>query len=203
MKTEVIVNRELFGSKVAQKSKSEFFSATDLVKAGNKWRVNNDLPLFKLQEWLRNKSTIEFIEELEKKYNDKVVKAKRGRGKHTWVHPLLFIDLALAISPKLKIEVYDWLFDHLMRHRNESGDSYKEMCAALYTRHSNHSEFPKFIEKVAGYIKLSCGVENWKDATGDQLKLRDNIHKSIKTLCVVLDNPREAVRIGVKENIKD
>lgn len=34
MKTEVTMVRTLFGMPIAQKSKTEFFSATDLVKAG-------------------------------------------------------------------------------------------------------------------------------------------------------------------------
>ena len=41
MVTEVIMKRELFGHEISQKSKSEFFSATDLSKAGNEWRRSN------------------------------------------------------------------------------------------------------------------------------------------------------------------
>ena len=29
----------------------------------------------------------------------------------------LFLDLALAINPKLKVEVYEWLFDKLLEYR--------------------------------------------------------------------------------------
>jgi len=39
MKTEVIMRRELFGQPISQQSKTEFFSATDLVYAENMWRV--------------------------------------------------------------------------------------------------------------------------------------------------------------------
>ncbi len=74
------------------------------------------------------------------------------------------------------------------------------MAGALYTRFNNNKEFPKFITQVASYIRDSCKVKNWQSANEQQLKLRDDIHRSIKTLCVVLDNPRDAVRIGVNEN---
>ena len=104
MKTEVIMRRELFGVEVSQKSKSEMLSGTDLVRAGNKWRRSNDLSDFNLSQWLKKQSTIEFVSELEKKYGKAIVKG-RGRTAHTWMHPLLFIDCALAISPKLKIEI--------------------------------------------------------------------------------------------------
>ena len=46
MKTEVEMKRILFGHEISQKSKSELLSATDLVKAGNAWRVSNGFPEF-------------------------------------------------------------------------------------------------------------------------------------------------------------
>ena len=124
METEVIMKRELFGMDISQKSKTEFFSATDLVKAGNKWRINNGLEIFHLDVWLQNKSTKEFIAELEKQFGVIKINSK-GKNQHTWVHPFLFIDMALAISPTLKIQVYSWLMDALLKYRNESGDSNK------------------------------------------------------------------------------
>lgn len=198
MKTEVNLKRELFGSTICQKSKSEFFSATDLVKAGNKYRVLNNMPLFNEKQWFQNNSTKEFIKELEGKYG-KVKTAKRGRGSHTWVHPLLFIDMALAISPSLKIETYEWLFDNLVRHRNDSGDSYKEMSAALFSRTTNKREFPKLITEVAHKIKLALMVDDWNIATEEQLKKRDKIHLAIKLYSNVLTDVNEIVRLGIKE----
>ena len=95
MKTEVTMKRELFGHQISQKSKSEFFSATDLVKAGNEWRRKNGINDFNLSQYLKNKGSIEFIEELEVKYKTKCKIVGRVAGANTWVHPLLFIDIAL------------------------------------------------------------------------------------------------------------
>lgn len=196
MITAVIMKRELFGNKISQNSKSEFFSANDLIKAGNKWRIENNLSPLNLQEMLRNESFIEFRKVLENKHGA-CITATRGRKGETWVHPLLFIELALTISPKLKVEVYEWLFDHLIKNRNNSGDSYKEMAAALYVNYGNKSDFPRYIAKVADYIRESIGVEKWELATQDQLKKRDDIHKAIKTLTLVLTDPNQCVRVGV------
>ena len=99
MKTAVLMQRELFGMPIHQNSKTEYFSATDLVKAGNKWRGINGLPQFNDKAWFKNKDTKEFIYEIESKYGQAKISA-RGRGQHTWIHPLLFIDMALAISQK-------------------------------------------------------------------------------------------------------
>lgn len=198
MVTEVIMQRELFGMPISQKSKSEFFSATDLVKAGTKWRLENGYESeFNLSAYLNNKSTKEFISELEKKVGCSVIQKGRGRGANTWVHPFLFIDIALSISPKLKIEAYTWLFDKLIQYRNDSGDSYKKMCGALYERAANKSTFHISMSKVADYIRFECGVDSWEKANEEQLKLRDRIHENIALLCDILNDSNEAIRVGI------
>lgn len=192
MKTEVVMRRELFGVPVEQKSKSEFFSATDLVKAGNKWRIGNDMSLFNFSMWLKSKATTEFISELEEEYGKVVL-----RGKKTWVHPFLFIDLALAISPKLKIEAYRWMYDQLLANRNNSGNSYKKMCGSLYAHHGNKREFHQFITAVAKDVKLLCGVDDWQRAGAEALEKRDRIHQDIALLANALNNNDEAVRLAL------
>ena len=195
MKTAVIMQRELFGMPVSQHSKTEYFSATDLVKAGNKYRAINGLSPFNEKAWMANKGTKEFMEELEQKFG-KVKISARGRGQHTWIHPLLFIDMALAISPKLKIETYEWMFDHLIKNRNESGDSYNLLCGALYKRHSNKTTFHKYIQEVAKNIRLACNVSDWNKASESQLKARDQIHKEAALLCEVLQDNDVALKIA-------
>ena len=203
MKTQVIMKRELFGVEIKQQSKTEYFSASDLVKAGNIWRKKNGLSEFQIFQFLKNKSSIEFINELERKYGEKVIVSTKGRNGQIWVHPLLFIDIALAINPTLKIEVYEWLFDNLIKFRNDSGDSYKEMSAALYVRYGNAREFPSFIQEVALQIKTACGVTDWQSASEQQLKQRDKMHYAIKLLCNVLNDAKNAVRLGINENINN
>jgi len=200
MKTEVIMKRRLFGNEISQKSQSEMFSATDLVKAGNMWRIVNGLSPFDAKAWFKNKSTSEFIAELEIKYG-KVKVSGRGKGSHTWVHPLLFIDMALAINPKLKVEVYEWLFDNLIKFRNESGDSYKKMCGNLYANQGDKRNFPAFVSDVANKVKLACRVNDWNKATEEQLNKRDKIHNNIALLSDVLRNNDQAVRIGILKAI--
>ena len=200
MKTEVIMKRRLFGNEISQKSQSEMFSATDLVKAGNMWRIANGISPFDAKAWFKNKSTSEFIAELEIKYG-KVKVSGRGKGSHTWVHPLLFIDMALAINPKLKVEVYEWLFDNLIKFRNESGDSYKKMCGNLYVNHGDKRNFPAFVSDVANKVKLACRVDDWNKATEAQLNKRDKIHNNIALLSDVLRNNDQAVRIGILKAI--
>ena len=200
MKTEVEMKRELFGFPVTQKSKSEFFSATDLARAGSVWRLTNGRSVFDLQAYFAKQSTKEFIKELEKHTGEKVKIGVRGRGKHTWVHPFLFIDIALAISPVLKIEVYEWLFDKLIAYRNDSGDSFKKMAGSLYVLTGDKKKFTKNIKILSSDIKDFCKVNDWQIANEEQLKLRDRIHENITLLCDVLKDPDEAIRIAFEKS---
>jgi len=145
------------------------------------------------------KSREESQAEIEKKYGNSIIKG-RGRSAQTWVHPLIFIDIALAINPKLKLEVYEWIFDHLIKFRNDSGDSYKEMSAALFTRFGNVREFQKYIASVADEIRDALNVSDWQTATEQQLEKRDKIHRSIKLLCRVLTDTKQIVRLAITEN---
>ena len=78
MLTEVIMKRQLFGCEISRKSQSEYFSATDLVKAGNKWRITNGLLPFNMTHWLETKSTKEFIQSLEAKFGKVKINAHGG-----------------------------------------------------------------------------------------------------------------------------
>ena len=196
MKTEVIMKRELLGMEISQKSKSEFFSLTDLVKAGNKWRALNGLSPFDVQGYMKQKSTKEFTQELKEKYG-KVKISARGRGHHTWVHPYLFVDVALAISPKLKIETYEWLFDSLLTNRNDSGDSYKKMSGAIWGIHPNKSTFHKTISNIAKTIQLECGCLDWQKANKEQLQLRNRIHENIFLLSDFIKSVDKCVEVSV------
>lgn len=198
METNVIMKRNIFDCDISQRSDNGYFSASDLVKAGNKWRVNNNKEIFNLNNWLKSTSTKEFIKQLELEYG-KVKINSTGKGNHTWVHPFLFIDIALAISPELKISVYTWIYDNLIKYRNESGDSYKKMCGALFITQSNKSEFTKDIVKIANIIKSSCNVTDWQEATEKQLKLRDKIHEYIALFSDIIRERNNLIEIAIKK----
>lgn len=201
MKTEVFMKRELFGSEVRQSNQTEFISANDIVRAGDRWRLANNMQFFNFQGWLNTQGTKDFIKALEKEFG-KVIIAKRGQHGGTWVHPYLAIDLALAISPTLKIEVYKWLHDELLKYRNFSGNSYKKMAGALWARTTNKRNFQPLMVDIANKIKLACQVQDWESATEDQLRLRDKIHNNIALLAEVMNNNDEAIRLGILNAIK-
>lgn len=199
METEIIMSRELFSSEIRQKSKTEYFCASDLVNAGNAWRITHGKKLFNYSQWLKNPTTQSFIQALEKDIGGKAIIKGNKKNSLAWIHPFLFIDLALAISPELKIEAYKWLYDNLLKYRNQSGDSYKKMCGALYLTQSNMSLFKDDIKKLANRIKVECGVKDWEHATEEQLALRDKIHDNIALLSDIIKDRETLYAISIKK----
>lgn len=201
MKTEVVMKRKTLGEIISQKSKSGFFNLSELVAAGNKYRAINGMKLVRLESYFKNTANIDFMNELKEKYG-KIKTDGRGRGVDIWAHPLLFLDVALWIDPKMKVEVYEWLLDNLLQFRNESGDSYKKMCGALYLYAKNKTLFNKNIKKVATLIKLECGVKDWNSANENQLKLRDKMHEYISFACDIVKDSNMAISLGIKKALE-
>jgi len=118
----------------------------------------------------------------------------------------LFLDIALWIDPKMKVEVYEWLMDNLLKFRNDSGDSYKKMVGALFSVSKDKTNFSKNIKIVARNIKLECGVKDWNEATEGQLELRDKIHEYVAFTCDMVKDGKMALDIGIakaKQIMKD
>lgn len=198
METSVLMERKLFDSTIRQNSKTGMFCVNDLLIAGNSWRMLNKMAPFALNSWKNSESTKEFIAALTEQFGEVIV-TKRGKSGSTWVHPYLFIDIALSIDPRLKIEVYSWLYDELLKYRNFSGDSYKKMCGAIWDRTQRKSTFPRDISKLADLIRIECNVKDWQNATEEQLRLRDRIHENIALLVEVMNNIDQAIRLGIQK----
>jgi hypothetical protein len=47
------------------------------------------------------------------------------------MHPYLFIDFAMWLNPKFKLEVIKFVYDQLIKFRHDAGDNYRKLCNAL------------------------------------------------------------------------
>jgi len=200
METSVLMERKLFNGLVKQDSKTGFVCLNDIEYVGNQQRFANKKPFFSMHSWINSQPTKEFISEVEKQFGT-CIKTKKGKNGSTWANIYIALDMALAIEPQFKVEVYKWIFDELIEYRNNSGDSYKKMCGSLYENCNNKSNFHRSISKTAHLIQNACNVNDWQKATSDQLKLRDKIHDNISLLCDVLRDNNQAIRIGIMKAI--
>jgi len=147
METKPVLTRQLFDIAVYQRTEDGYFNTTNFVKEIN----TNSLREIRIDKFLANDKTIEFIAELEDSLNlntpkkgdlQTAIKSKRGVNGGSWFHPVLFWKLAAWISPKWEVKVYTWLNDDLISMRLVAGDLYKEMCAELNRWYQNYHNKP-------------------------------------------------------------
>jgi hypothetical protein len=200
MKTNVVMIRPLESYSVEQRTLDGYFNATALLK---QWNAVNDVQK-KLDSFLENKATQEFINEIVTQENlnphNSGYYASRGKNGGTWMHPLLFIDFAMWLNPRFKYHVLKFVYDNLLMFRKESGDSYKKMCDSLYKYFDDKTKFGKFIAGEALKIKQACGVESWEVASEEQLQIRKNIEDTASMIADYVHYD-DVVSEAIKKNL--
>lgn len=187
MKTAVVmVRQDMNGLVIRQNSKNQFFNATDLIDSYNSKNGEGK----RVQNYLDNDSTKRFIialAEAETLNNSNssdlengLIETKRGKNGGTWMHPYLFIDLAMWLSPEFKVTVIKWVYDNLIKIRNEAGDTFKEVNNALFDAKPNSAPYvyaneARMINKIV-FGSQDSGQRNL--ATEDQLNLLKSLQKA-------------------------
>lgn len=112
-----------------QRTSDSYFNATKLIELWNE--SNSDCK--QLGNYMKNANTIEFVEQLKKEGIENPIITKRGRSENagTWVHPKIFIDLAMWVSIEFKSKVIDYVLDGLIKSRHDAGDYVNEMNAVI------------------------------------------------------------------------
>ena len=139
MKTNQIMTRPMGSFHVEQRTKDGFFNATDLLKQWNSNTQNSgELKQKTIAHYFENSATEEFMNALmtEEGFtcrNSVYVKSKAraDRGGGTWMHPIMFIDFAMWLNPAFKVKVIKFVYDEMIRYRNEAGDAYRELSSAV------------------------------------------------------------------------
>lgn len=168
MKTNQVMIREI-GFK--QRTIDSYFNANELLNSYNYFRKEKKI----LQNFNKNKETIEFIEQLKKEGIESPSITGRGSGVNsgTWMHPKLFIDFAMWLSVEFKSKVIDMVLDGLIVSRNDAGDYYKEMCATImevYIDTNNCKPNPMIYISEANRIKELVNPKDRNELTEQELK---------------------------------
>ena len=202
MKTTQVMERKFMDGTIRQNHKTAWFNATDLIKITNEYRKQIGESPKMIADYFRTDSTKEFIKEiLDKEDISKVYEAKRGKNGGTWVHPLIFIDIAMWLSPKFKYKALGWLEDNLLKNRNLSGDSYKKMTSALCKRKDIPiAKIGTVIPQIAGWIKSVIKVDDWNKASVMELRQRDDMHNNITVMLKAGVEINKALKIALNEH---
>lgn len=204
MKTLQVLSREFMGREVRQRHLDQYFCVNDLTEIANKHRKLIGMSEARWDVYVKSDKTKEFFEELirQKDIVD-IVNSTRGKGGATWVHPLVFFDYAMWLSPEFKVRIYDWLFDCLTIYRDESGDSYKRMCSSLCTSQCiSGAKATLLIQQLAKAIKRDLDVDDWNKTTPEKLKVRDEIHKAMEMLLDAGVEPVKAYKSAIKSIVQ-
>ena len=142
MRTNQVMIRPMGQFQVVQRTKDGMFNATALIKQWNEHAFLNreNSPYLKqkdLKEFFYNKGTQEFINALmdEEKLNTQNSAYLKSRGKNggTWMHPILFIKFAMWLNPRFEVQVIKFVYDQMLKYRNDAGDAYRELSSAVAT----------------------------------------------------------------------
>lgn len=191
MKTRVFMKRELMGLPVRQDSKTGMFNANDIHEIGNRHRKAAGLSEKQLAAYFNLGSTTELIDAVcfeDNLTSDDVKVSRRGKNGGTWLHPVLFVDIAMWYSPTLKVRILRWVIDGLLSARLESGGSFKEMNKVLTKYFPREFDSPLAYMQAANQVANACLVgtqkDKWQKASEDQLKLRNKIQENV---CILAD----------------
>jgi hypothetical protein len=189
MKTNVVMIRKMGDFDINQRTQDGYFNATLLLKQWNELAKMQK----KVSHFFELQATKEFIEVLNSEANSinrnhgdssisnsyAITRGNKSKGveDQTWMHPYLFIDFAMWINPRFKLEVIRFVYDQLIQFRHSAGDNYKGLTSAV-TRFNNVNYAQ--IAKGLNYIVFGRHDEGLRQtASQDQLHQLTELQKQL------------------------
>lgn len=200
MKTAVIMLRDLNGVQIRQNHKTSFFNANDLLELYNKtsdvkadmysYLRSKQFGDFKdavIKDILQNTQKVGILKSAEgsqesddENLPEEICQVKRGKNGGTWLHPYLFMDFAMWLSPEFKLTCIKWIYDKLIQVRDEAGESFKEVNAALFDRKPNsaHFEYSNEAKMINKVVFGSPDSDQRNSATELQLEMLKTLQRA-------------------------
>lgn len=192
MKTNQEMVRYIDNFSVVQRTSDGYFDGSELLRQWNGVQGNEQR---KMEEFLSAKQTDCFIEALiaeerenglrenSPKIDNQVVKKSRVREKgkvgrpreQVWMHPFLFTKFAMWINPRFEVKVIRFVYDEMIRYRNDAGDAYKELSSAVM-KIVPKDFMPKAMQKVGealNWIVFNNHEKMLRNKHGDEMKQRE------------------------------
>ncbi len=179
MKTSVTMVRKMGQFDVLQRTKDGYFDANVLL---SQWNSKKNNPERKMVRFLESPKTKEFINEIQtdspstEMHDGSVTASYLKKGRNTskgktkdevWMHPYLFIDFAMWINPKFKLEVIKFVYDQLIQQRTLAGDNYKILSSSGVSLKGYN--FVKVAKAIQHIVYKETGKELRQLATESQL----------------------------------
>lgn len=183
MKTNQIMTRPMGQFHVEQRTKDGMFNATALLKQWNLHTQNSgDVKKKDLDDFFANKNVQEFIEALIQEENLNkdnspylTSKARADRGGGTWMHPILFIKFAMWLNPRFEVQVIKFVYDQMIKYRNDAGDAYKELSSSVNSIVPN-TFMPQAMRKIGealNYVVFNEHEQMLRNKKGSEESMRE------------------------------
>lgn len=188
MKTNQEMVRYIENFSVIQRTSDGYFDGSELLR---QWNNVADNPRRQMIKFIENDSTKEFLKALSVdesqsakmhvgenqlliKVKGKNTKAGKTQDK-VWMHPLLFIDFAMWINPSFKVKVLRFVYDEMIRYRNDAGDAYKELSSAVM-KIVPRDFMPKAMQKIGealNWVIFNNHEKMLRNKNGEEIKQRE------------------------------
>lgn len=163
---------------VLQRTKDGMFNATALL---NQWNRAAGMKK-EMNDYLRLQSTHDFLSALQSEFDFKDGNSPylTCRGKYsggTWMTPLLFIDFAMWLNPKFKVQVLKFVYDELIKCRTAAGDNYNVLAKSIASLPD--VDYPK-VARALNWIVFNKHERDIRNtATPQQLQDMDELQRKL------------------------
>lgn len=188
MKTTQMMVRCIDNFSVTQRTSDGYFDGGELLR---QWNSVDGNPRRQMSKFLEMDSTRDFLKALaidESQSanlligeNQLLIKVKGRNTKDgkipdkVWMNPLLFIKFAMWINPVFEVKVLRFVYDEMIRCRNDAGDAYRELGSAVMTIVPNDF-MPNAMKKVGealNWIVFDSHEKMLRNKHGDEVKQRE------------------------------
>ena len=163
---------------VLQRTKDGMFNATALL---NQWNRAAGMKK-EMNDYLRLQSTHDFLSALQSEFDFKDGNSPylTSRGKYsggTWMTPLLFIDFAMWLNPKFKVQVLKFVYVELIKCRTAAGDNYNVLAKSIASLPD--VDYPK-VARALNWIVFNKHERDIRNtATPQQLQDMDELQRKL------------------------
>lgn len=161
---------------VEQRTKDSMFNATSLLRQWNETSGEKK----EITKFFENSNTKEFIKALieMENLNTQNFAYLKSRGKYnggTWMHPILFVKFAMWLNPRFEVQVIKFVYDQMLKYRNDAGDAYRELASAVakIVSRSDLSSVMKHIAKGLNYIIFDEHQHDMRNQYGEESKMHE------------------------------
>lgn len=144
----------------------------DLLNIGNEWRKNKKLNTFNISDITSSKKFIELSDELKNRFHLSFI---LNSDYKFYVHPFLFLEVAIFLMPEYKIDFYMDLVEERIFIEKGFRNTLKKKLVDTYCIDGHF----KVIEEIDKCLLKNFQEDNWERCSDKMIEIRERVYKDI------------------------